>query len=89
MRFGTKKIAGVAAAVCLSTALSAGVAQAAEGNATTKTGLSSAVGSSDLEGWYEQSPATGKVILSFLMGAVVLEGIGMILGPMRSFVAVV
>lgn len=86
---------GRASRFCAALMLSGAVAatavapvSAAPGNSegSDTTSLSSAVGSSEIQDWYNQSPDTGKTILTILGVIVALEGLGFIFGPLRSVI---
>ncbi|WP_311347693.1 hypothetical protein [Corynebacterium durum] len=74
----------------LATAVFAGaVTTAPEANAqrratsSTDNTLSSDVGSSELQSFYNKSPDWGQFLLMLITGGMLLEGVGYLIGPAR------
>ena len=73
----------------LATAVFAGAVTAPEADAqrratsSTDNTLSSDVGSSELQSFYNKSPDWGQFLLMLITGGMLLEGVGYLIGPAR------
>ena len=84
-RMTTTLTAGMLAAAVFAGAVTTAPEADAQRRATSSTDntLSSDVGSSELQSFYNKSPDWGQFLLMLITGGTLLEGVGYLIGPAR------